>query len=260
MLVEDTFIEKPILQNLVPVLTEDGVLRGLIQIPLHSWSGSSASLELPNRVLSLQAKLFIGEKTKRELMCAVFPTPLTQGREPWNGISNFLSADGMGYFSIWAIPVMNPDYNRVTIGELKLFTSNVLDPKDESDNPLPIHPNSSNDSDSNESMVTTAKVGVSLNRFKDRFSFIEFNWLDLFRNKLESLGIKEACFVSVEILETPKAFKALCYNSTDSSAVPYILQIMRISKENISIGSYNFVLKVEGKKQHLFHLILNIRS
>ena len=256
MIVQDTTIQQPILQNLVPVLTEDDVLHGIIQTGVNEWYGASATLEFPTRKIILVAKEFIGENTSRQLMCAVFPVILTKGREPWNGIPNFLSAEKMGYFSVWAIPVMNPGYNRVTIGELKLFTSNKLDPimKDKNNTVSPIA------QVEKETIVVKANIGVSVYKFNKRFSFVEFNWVDLFRRKLETVGITEQCFMSVQTVQSPTVFKTLCYNSTTSSAVPYILQIMRVSRELPDVGTYEFVLEVMGKNRYLFHITLNLKS
>lgn len=256
MIVQDTTIQQPILQNLVPVLTEDDVLHGIIQTGVNEWHGASATLEFPTRKIILVAKEFIGENTSRQLMCAVFPVILTKGREPWNGIPNFLSAEKMGYFSVWAIPVMNPGYNRVTIGELKLFTSNKLDPimKDKNN---PVSPTAQVEK---ETIVVKANIGVSVYKFNKRFSFVEFNWVDLFRRKLETVGITEQCFMSVQTVQSPTVFKTLCYNSTTSSAVPYILQIMRVSRELPDVGTYEFVLEVMGKNRYLFHITLNLKS
>lgn len=256
MIVRDTNIQQPILQNLIPVLTEDGVLRGLIQTGVNEWQGTSATLEFPTRKISLVAKEFIGENVTRQLMCAVFPVTLTKGREPWNAIPNFLSAEKMGYFSVWAIPVMNPGYNRVTIGELKLFTSNKLDPTSK-DEDKPVSPTTQTQKDT---IVVKANIGVSAYKFNKRFSFVEFNWVDLFRRKLETVGITEQCFISVQTVQSPPVFKTLCYNSTTSSAVPYILQIMRVSRELPDVGTYEFVLEVMGKNRYLFQITLSIRS
>lgn len=256
MIVRDTTIQKPILQNLVPVLTEDGVLQGLIQTGVQEWQGESATLEFPTRRVQLVAKEFIDENITRQLMCAVFPVTLTRGREPWNGIPNFLSAHRMGYSSVWAIPVMNPAYNRVAIGELKLFTSNKLDPVSKNDE----KPIESTSNVEKETVVVKATIGVSLYKFTKRFSFVEFNWVDLFRRKLETFGITEQCFLFVQTVQSPTVFKTLCYNSTNSSAVPYILQIMRVSRETPDVGMYDFVLEVEGTRKYLFQISLNLRS
>ena len=256
MIVQDTTIQQPILQNLVPVLTEDDVLHGIIQTGVNEWYGVSATLEFPTRKIILVAKEFIGENTSRQLMCAVFPVILTKGREPWNGIPNFISAEKMGYFSVWAIPVMNPGYNRVTIGELKLFTSNKLDPIMRDKNT----PVESATQVEKETIIVKANIGVSVYKFNKRFSFVEFNWVDLFRRKLQTVGITEQCFMSVQTVQSPTVFKTLCYNSTTSSAVPYILQIMRVSRELPDVGTYEFVLEVMGKNRYLFHITLNLKS
>lgn len=256
MIVRDTEIKEPILQNLIPVLTEDGVLHGLIQTGVNEWKGNSATLEFPTRKINLVAKEFLGEGVVRKLMCAVFPVTLTKGKEPWNAIPNLISSEKMGYFSVWAIPVMNPGYNRISIGELKLFTSNKLDPSSKEENP-PVNPDSQAES---KTIVVKANIGVSVYKFNKRFAFVEFNWVDLFRRKLETLGITEQCFVSVQTVQSPTVFKTLCYNSTVSSAVPYILQIMRVSREIPDVGLYEFVLEIMGKNRYLFQISLNLRS
>lgn len=255
MIVCDTTIEEPILQNLVPVLTDDGVLRGLIQTEVTEWQGSTGTLEFPTRKIDLIAKCFRSEQGTRKLMCAVFPVTLTPGKEPWNGIPNFLSADKMGYFSIWAIPVLNPGYNRVSIGELRLFVSNTLDPTSKEDSAVGV-----NTPVPTQTIVVKANISVSTYKFNKRFSFVEFNWVDLFRKKLSSVGITEQCFLSVQTLQSPTVFKTLCYNSTNSSSVPFILQIMRVSRQLPDDGSYDFVFEVMGKNRYLFQITLTLRS
>ena len=251
-IIKDAVIEEPILQNLIPVLTEDGVLHGLIQTGVREWSGSSATLELPNRTLQLKAKSFQGERGTRVLMCSVFPVCLSEGQRPWNGIPGFI--DPSLHFSIWATPVMNPGYRRCDIGNLNLFVSNILDPSEKGSE------HQTNEiTENTDPVVLSAVIGVSASRFEDRFSFVEFNWADLFRKKLEAEGITESCFISVDILQSPPQFKTICYNSTDSSAVPYIMQIMRVSPSAPDMGQYDFVLDIRGKGSYLFKLTLSLR-
>ena len=257
MIISDTDIKEPILQNLVPVLTEDGVLRGMIQTGVREWQGQLATLEFPTRTITLTAKRFQNEKVSRELMCAIFPVNLSQSKQPWNGIPGFLSAVTMGYFSVWAIPVLNPDYNRTSIGLLSLFNSNKLDPSTKETISAPVDPSTVQ---SKPPVVLKATVSVSVYRFKKRLAFVEFNWVDIFLRKLEAEGLeKEQCFLTVQTLQSPTAFKTICYNSTNSSSVPFILQIMRISRNMPEAGTYDFVLEVVGKGHYLFNISLVLK-
>ena len=163
----------------------------------------------------------------------------------------------MGYFSVWAIPVLNPDYNRTSIGLLSLFNSNKLDPSTKETTPAPVDPSTVQ---SKPPVVLKATVSVSVYRYKKRLAFVEFNWVDIFLRKLEAEGLeKEQCFLTVQTLQSPTAFKTICYNSTNSSSVPFILQIMRISRNMPEAGTYDFVLEVVGKGHYLFNISLVLK-
>ena len=242
-------------QALIPVLTDDGILRGLVQIPAMQLNSETKTITLGTRTLPLTALEFSDERHVRKLMCIVFPFSPAVGYAPWNGLEGWIPPSKLGNMAAWAIPVLNPGYQRKTLGLLNIFVSSLLDPKSiESLNTQTVSGN-----DSKSILALSMTLNVNADRFDDRFSFIELNWMDALREKLKALDIDEQCFLSIYTLDAPAPFHVVCYNSTSSSAVPYMLQIMRVGRQSLTEKSYQFVFEIEGRLKYHLVLTMNLK-
>lgn len=226
-----------ITQSLIPVISSDGVLRGMVQIAPHTFTKTTELYTFGTRTLPVQAMRFsdLPRKIERLLMCLSFDASLSSGKDPWNGLPNFIAIADLGMMSIWAVPVMNPGYLRSTLGLADLFVSDRYDVKK-----LP----SKDDSSATDELIEiTIKTNVSISKFPQKFSFIECYWPTFIRDKVDFCT---CAFHGIEVVQSDPSFKVMFYNKDTSSKVPDIMQIMLINVVNVGKVA-NFVFDIFGK-------------
>ena len=235
------------IQHLIPVISNFCELKGMIQCKPMELDGSPITLD--NRTFTPKYVRFedLPRKLDRSIYCLV-------GDINCNGLTGFIPPSKLGIFSLWATPVFNPGYLRSTLGLVEFLTSSKYDynhtsvTKEEQENPdLPDEPK-----------IISATANVSISKFPEKFSFVEFDWVSVLNARILKCKLKPCEFKNISILQNDTPFRVIFYNNNSTNTIPNILQIMRIN--DVSATSYEFVFDVEGSYPIMFKLVLNVKS
>lgn len=233
-------------QHLLPVISKQQVLLGMIQSKPLELDGTDITID--NRTFKPQYLRFedLGNKVDRSIYCII--------DENCNGVSGFIPSSKLGIFSIWATPVFNPSYLRSTLGLVEFLTTSKYDSnhtfitREEQENPV----------SSDDPKLVSASANVSISKFKDKFSFVEFDWVSVLNARILKCKLKPCEFKSISILQNDTPFRVIFYNSNNTNSIPNLLQIMRIGE--VTAKTYEFVFDVEGSYPIMFKLALNVKS
>lgn len=236
-----TAIDRPVRQYLVPVLTDDFVLQGLVHIDLTEFNTTPFTIEVKSCKLTCNAYSFNG----RVLFCLMYPASNSDKVKAWSGLPNFQPVSQFQMTSYWAFPVGNLATKYVDFGQAELLTSSRYDPKT-------LQPMQSADHAVDDKTVATIKINVPASRWPRRYAVLDLNWMSLLISKLKMQCTLDS-FKDVQIVSCESPFKAFVLTN-DNSGVPQILRLM-LNADTVSKGEYQVVMQIQGEKQYL--VVLN---
>lgn len=239
-------LDKPVSQYMVPVLTTDYMLHGLVHIPQTEFTQTPQVVNVNGRDLQCVAYSF----NERIVFCLMFNPCLSHGHREWLGLPNFLPLSKFQMTSYWVAPVGNiaqkyTDFGQVDLLRTSRYDKDTLQPMQDSDAPI-----------ADETVVATIRINVPASRWPKQFSVLDLNWMSLLISKLK-MQCKHDSFKDVQILSSQAPFKAFALTA-DSSGIPQVLRLM-LNAESVSPGEYQVVLQATGDKKYLCVLNFNVK-
>jgi hypothetical protein len=181
-------LSAPSKQTIIPVLDQYGRAYGFFPIAETTFAGTETSVTLPNgpvaiTTVTLPPKVQNNTNVSRvpEYMAAVYD-PAQVALAPWRGQTVFVSSDvpqNIGFYSWWSMPPGNWFQH---FGAGIFINSFEFGMNDYAYTPPP---GQGNPGVGNSSAVLTWNCSVNLAAFENQYSFIDFNWIDLFEASLK---------------------------------------------------------------------------
>lgn len=106
-------LDKPVSQYMVPVLTTDYMLHGLVHIPQTEFTQTPQVVNVNGQDLQCVAYSF----NERIVFCLMFNPCLSHGHREWLGLPNFLPLSKFQMTSYWVAPVGNIAQNIRILGK-----------------------------------------------------------------------------------------------------------------------------------------------
>lgn len=229
-------------QHLVPVLSSDQALRGIVMIPNTKFQGSEQELTIEGKSYVAKAIRFFDadRHVDRLLFCIV--VDFSNNAQTWLSIPGLIPPSKFGILGAWAIPV-GKQKHIFSLGLAELLTRTIYDK-------FSVVQSKS----SRKTYSVSLAVNVSKQRFAERLSSIEFMWDKMLACHLDKRNMKDE-FLDVRIDGVDDGFRAVCFSNA-VGGLPSIMRIMALHP--IDNGTYRVLWFVTGKNAD-YQVTLSLR-